>query len=231
MRAISNPPVPAVRNYTRWPRLTPIDSFLLARLEQERLTPAGPAAKRELIRRATFDLTGLPPTPAEVAAFVHDTAPEAFEKAIDRLLDSPHYAERQAPHWLDLVRFAETNGHEFDFYKYEAWRDRDYVIRAFDQDLPYDRFLHEQIAGDLLSSQRLAPSGAHWDTPLGTGLLGLQEERNGATDLEEVRTEMRDSKIDVFGKAFLGLTIACARCHDHKFDPIWTSDYYALGGI
>ena len=229
-RPIANPRVPTVNNDAARSR-TPVDSFLLARLEQERLTPAGPAAKRELIRRAAFDLTGLPPTPAEVEAFVRDTTPDAFDRVIDRLLDSPHYAERQARHWLDLVRFAETNGHEFDFYKYEAWRYRDYVIRAFEQDLPYDRFVTEQIAGDLLPSQRLAPSGAHWDTPLGTGLFGLQEERNGATDLEEVRTEMRDSKIDVFGKAFLGLMVACARCHDHKFDPIPTSDYYALGGI
>ncbi len=228
-RPIANPRVPAVRD-TAWPR-TSIDSFLLARLEQERLAPAEPASKRELIRRAAFGLTGLPPTPAEADGFVRDTAPDAFGRLIDRLLDSPHYAERQARHWLDLVRFAETNGHEFDFYKYEAWRYRDYVIRAFEQDLPYDRFLVEQIAGDLLPSKRIAPSGTHWETPVGTGLFGLQEERNGATDLEEVRTEMRDSKIDVFGKAFLGLTIACARCHDHKFDPIPTSDYYALGGI
>ncbi|MEO7650598.1 MAG: DUF1549 and DUF1553 domain-containing protein, partial [Bryobacteraceae bacterium] len=138
---------------------------------------------------------------------------------------------RWGRHWLDLVRFAETNGHEFDFYKYEAWRYRDYVIRAFNQDVPYDRFVVEHIAGDLLPDRRLSTDNTHWDTPLASGFFGLGEERNGATDLEEVRSEMRDSRIDVFGKAFLGLTIACARCHDHKFDPIATNDYYALGGI
>jgi hypothetical protein len=228
-RPVVKPGAPRIAN-TGWPR-TEIDAFLLSRMEKESLTPAPPASKRDLIRRATFDLTGLPPTPAEVAAFLRDPAVDAFERVIERLLCSPHYGERWARHWLDVVRFAETNGHEFDFYKYEAWRYRDYVIRAFDQDLPYNRFLAEHVAGDLLSAKRIAPSGLHWESPIGTGFFGLQEERNGATDLEEVRTEMRDSKIDVFGKAFLGLTIACARCHDHKFDPIPTTDYYALGGI
>ncbi len=194
--------------------LTPgatIDTFLNAK--RQRVT--APASKRDLIRRVTFDLTGLPPTPEEITTFLRDDSANAFGKVVDRLLASPHYGERWARHWLDVVRFAETNGHEFDFYKYEAWRYRDYVIRAFNQDLPYDRFVTEQIAGN----------------GIGSGFFGLQEERNGATDLEEVRAEMRDSKIDVFGKAFLGLTIACARCHDHKFDPISTNDYYALGGI
>ncbi len=219
---------PAVRS-TAWPR-TEVDSFLLARMEAEGLAPAAPASKRDWLRRVTFDLTGLPPTPREIEDFLRDDGAEAHDRAIERLLASPHYGERQARHWLDLVRFAETNGHEFDFYKYEAWRYRDYVIRAFNQDVPYDRFAAEHIAGDLLPSPRLAPGG-HWDSIIGSGFLGLQEERNGATDLEEVRTEMRDSKIDVLGKAFLGLTVACARCHDHKFDPISTKDYYALGGI
>ena len=129
------------------------------------------------------------------------------------------------------MRFAETSGHEFDFEKAEAWRYRDYVIRAFNQDLPYDRFVKEHIAGDLLSPARLTPDGKQEETPVATGLFGLGEERNGATDLAEVRAEKLDSRIDVFGKAFLGLTIACARCHDHKFDPIPTADYYSLGGI
>lgn len=213
-----------------WPR-TPIDAFLLARLEQAKLKPAGAADQRTLIRRVTFDLTGLPPTAEEITAFVNDPSPNAYQKVVERLLGSPHYGERWARHWLDLVRFAETNGHEFDFYKDEAWRYRDYVIRAFNQDLPYNHFVAEQIAGDVMGERRLAANAPLWDTPLGSGFFGLGEERNGATDLEEVRSEMRDSKIDVFGKTFLGLTIACARCHDHKFDPIPASDYYALGGI
>ena len=206
----------------------PIDAFLAAR----RTRPtAGPAARRDLLRRVTFDLTGLPPAPEQIASFLRDPSSGAFRRVVERLLASPHYGERWGRHWLDVVRFAETNGHEFDFYKFEAWRYRDYVIRAFNQDVPYDRFVAEHIAGDLLPAPRLAPDGLHSDSPIGSGFLGVQEERNGATDLEEVRAEMRASKIDVFGKAFLGLTIACARCHDHKFDPITTADYYALGGI
>jgi hypothetical protein len=219
---------PKVRNKA-WVR-SPIDAFLLARLEQAGLAPAAPADRRTLLRRVTFDLTGLPPTPDEITAFVNDRSPEAFEKVVDRLLRSPHYGERWARHWLDLVRFAETNGHEFDFYKDEAWRYRDYVIRAFNQDLPYDLFVREHIAGDILPS-RLSADGKYYESPLASGFFGLGEERNGATDLEEVRSEMRDSKIDVFGKTFLGLTVSCARCHDHKFDPIAATDYYALGGI
>jgi len=215
-----------------WVR-TPVDAFILARLEVEALKPAPPAAKADLLRRVTFDLTGLPPTPADLHAFLNDNSPGAYAKVVERLLESVHYGERWARHWLDLARFAETNGHEFDFYKYEAWRYRDYVIRAFNQDLPYNRFVRENLAGHLLplDQHRLAAGGTHWDSVLGSGFLGLGEERNGATDLEEVRTEIRDSRIDVFGKTFLGLTVACARCHDHKFDPITTADYYALGGI
>ena len=220
---------PKVKNRT-WAR-SPIDAFLFAELEVKGLTPAPAADKATLLRRVTFDLTGLPPTPEEIAAFLADKSPHAYEKVVDRLLASPHYGERWARHWLDLVRFAETSGHEFDFEKQEAWRYRDYVIRAFNQDLPYDQFVKEQLAGDLLPSPRVTPDGKQLDTPVATGLFGLGEERNGATDLGEVRAEKMDSRIDVFGKAFLGLTIACAKCHDHKFDPIPATDYYALGGI
>ena len=220
---------PVVKNRS-WAR-SPIDGFLLAQMEANGLVPAAPADKATLLRRVTFDLTGLPPAPEEIAAFLADNSPRAYEKVVDRLLASPQYGERWARHWLDLVRFAETSGHEFDFEKQEAWRYRDYVIRAFNQDLSYDQFVKEQIAGDLLTSQRLSPDGKQVETPVGTGLFGLGEERNGATDLGEVRAEKMDSRIDVFGKAFLGLTIACARCHDHKFDPIPTTDYYSLGGI
>jgi len=201
-----------------------IDSLLGAALRKAGLTRAPEADRRTLLRRVTFDLHGLPPTPDEINAFLADTRPGAWERVVDRLLASPHYGERWGRHWLDLVRFAETKGHEFDFYNDEAWRYRDYVIRAFNEDLPYNQFVAEQIAGDLL------PNARH-EARIATGFFGLQEERNGATDLEEVRMEMRDSKIDVFGKAFLGLTVACARCHDHKFDPITARDYYALGGV
>ena len=220
---------PAVKNRS-WAR-SPIDAFVLAQLEAKSLIPAPSADKATLLRRVTFDLTGLPPTPEEIAAFLADKSPQAYEKVVDSLLASPHYGERWARHWLDLVRFAETSGHEFDFEKQEAWRYRDYVIRAFNQDLPYDQFVKEQLAGDLLPSQRVTPDGKQLDTPVATGLFGLGEERNGATDLGEVRAEKMDSRIDVFGKAFLGLTVACAKCHDHKFDPIPTTDYYALGGV
>jgi Protein of unknown function (DUF1553)/Protein of unknown function (DUF1549)/Planctomycete cytochrome C len=210
---------------------SPIDAFILARLDSAALKPAPPTDKGTWLRRVTLDLIGLPPTREEIAAFLADKSPRAYETVVDRLLASPHYGERWARHWLDLVRFAETSGHEFDFEKQEAWRYRDYVIRAFNQDLPYDRFVKEQIAGDLMPTRRLTPDGTQQDTLIATALFGLGEERNGATDLQEVRDEKMDSRIDVFGKAFLGLTIACARCHDHKFDPISTADYYALGGI
>jgi hypothetical protein len=220
---------PKIKN-TAWPR-SPIDTFVMARLEAANLSPAAPADRRTLLRRVTFDLTGLPPTPEDLEAFLRDPSPTAFDKVVDRLLASPHYGERWARHWLDLVRFAETGGHEFDFYKEEAWRYRDYVIRAFNEDLPYNQFVAEHITGDRMAKRRLSADGKYWETPVASGFFGLGEERNGATDLEEVRSEMRDSKIDVFSKAFLGLTVACARCHDHKFDPISNADYYALGGI
>ena len=162
-----------------WVR-SPIDAFLLARLESAGLAPAPEADKATWLRRVTFDLIGLPPAPEELAAFLADNTPQAYEKVVDRLLASPHYGERWARHWLDLVRFAETSGHEFDFEKQEAWRFRDYTIRAFNQDLPYDRFVKEQIAGDLLAAKRLTPDGKQVDTLVATGLFGLGEERNGA---------------------------------------------------
>ncbi|MBM3763816.1 MAG: DUF1553 domain-containing protein [Acidobacteria bacterium] len=206
-----------------------IDSLLRERWTRSGLKPSGPADKRTLLRRVTFDLTGLPPTAAEIEAFLGDSSANAYTKVVERLLASPHYGERSARLWLDLVRFAETNGHEFDFYKYEAWRYRDYVIRAFNEDLPYNTFVREHVGANAPS--RPSRDGSYVESAIASGFYGLGEERNGATDLEEVRTEMRDSKIDVFGKAFLGLTVACARCHDHKFDPIPTTDYYALGGV
>jgi hypothetical protein len=214
------------------PSAATIDAFLNDALKRNQLKPASPADDATWLRRVTYDLTGLPPTPGDLAAFLADRSPRARESVADRLLASPHYGERWARHWLDLVRFAETKGHEFDPDIPEAWRYRDYVIRAFNADLPYDRFVREHLAGDLLDQdRRLAATGAQWESPLATGFFGLGEERNAADDIAGVRAERIDNQIDVLGKAFFGLTIACARCHDHKFDPIPTQDYYSIAGV
>jgi cytochrome c553/mono/diheme cytochrome c family protein len=219
---------PAVR-HADWVR-TPVDRFILAKLEAAGLTPAPPADKRTLIRRVTYDLIGLPPTPAEIAAFLADDSPEAFARVVDRLLASPHYGERWGRHWLDLVRFAETCGHEFDIDMPEAYRYRDYVIRAFNDDLPYDRFVTEQVAGDLLPRPRRHPTEGFNESIVGTGFWYLGESVHSPVDVRADQDTRIDNQIDVFSKAFLGLTMACARCHDHKFDPISTRDYYALAG-
>ena len=208
-----------------------IDQFLRAKLDEKHLEPAPPADKRTLIRRVTFDLTGLPPTPREVENFLADQSPAAFSKLVERLLASPHYGERWARHWLDLVRYAETNGHEFDNDKIDAWRYRDYVIRAFNQDVPYNQFVKEHIAGDLLPEKRLSLDRAYWESPLGTSFYWFGEVLNSATDSVKSRADEVDNQIDVVSKTFLALTVACARCHDHKFDPIPTADYYSLAGI
>lgn len=228
-RGIQQMAVPPVRQ-TAWIR-SPIDNFVLVQLERKGLKPAPPADKHAWLRRVTFDLIGLPPTPQEIEAYVSDASAQAKRRVVERLLASPHYGERWARHWLDLVRFAETNGHEFDNEKLDAWRYRDYVIRAFNQDVPYDQFVKEHIAGDLLPQQRLSADGKHWESPLGTGFYWFGEVLNSATDSVKSRADEVDNQIDVLTKAFLGLTGACSRCHDHKFDPIPTSDYYALAGF
>jgi cytochrome c553 len=206
----------------------PIDAYLLEALQKKGLTPLGPADKRTLIRRAYFDLIGLPPTGDEVEAFVADASPQAFEKVVDRLLASPHFGERWARHWLDLARFAETTGKTVNFNYPHAWRYRDYVIAAFNADKPYDQFIREQLAGDLLptddpkrKAERLIATGF-----LAIGPKALNE-RNGV----QFELDVADEQIEVTTQAFLGLTAACARCHDHKFDPIPQKDYYALAGI
>ena len=219
----------AVKNPDR--ATSPIDYFILAKLEEKGLTPAVPADKRTLLRRVSFDLIGLPPTPEEIDAFLADRSPKAFETVVERLLDSPHYGERWGRHWLDLVRYAETNGHEYDNDKLDAWRYRDYVIRALNDDVPYDRFVKEHIAGDLLATRRVRDDKVHWESPLGTGFYWFGEVLNSPTDSVKSRADTVDNQIDVLSKAFLGLTVACARCHDHKFDPIPTADYYSLAGI
>lgn len=222
--------VPPNVNRADWVR-SPVDAFVLAKLEAAGLQPAAPADKRTLIRRVTFDLTGLPPSPEEVVAFLLDESPDAYRRVVDRLLASQHYGERWARHWLDLVRYSETNGHEFDNDKLAPWRYRDYVIRAFNDDLPYDQFIREHLAGDLLPAKRTARDGMQWESPLGTSYFWFGEVLNSATDSVKSRADEVDNQIDVTGKAFLGLTVACARCHDHKFDPIPTADYYALAGV
>ena len=229
LQPIQEPPLPKVRNQ-EWGQSS-IDRFVLARLEKEDLTPAPPATKRALLRRITFSLIGLPPSPREIENFLADESPQAYTRVVERLLASPHYGERWARHWLDLVRFAETNGHEYDNRKLDAWRYRDYVIRAFNSDLPYDRFLTEQIAGDLISDPRLSPHGDYWVSPIGTTHLWFGEVLNSPTDPVKSRADEVDNQLDVLGKAVLGLTLACARCHDHKFDPIPTADYYSIAGI
>jgi hypothetical protein len=213
-----------------WPK-TAIDNFILAPLESKGLAPAADAHRRTLIRRVYFDLIGLPPTPRDVDAFLNDTSPRAYEKIVDHLLASPHYGERWARHWLDLVRYGESRGHEFDYLNPNAYQYRDYVIRAFNDDVPYDRFVVEHIAGDLLKTPRLHPAEGFNESILGTGFWFLGEQVHSPVDICQDKADRFDNMLDVMGKAFLGLTVACARCHDHKFDAISTKDYYSLFGF
>ncbi len=208
-----------------------IDAFVLAKLQKSGLSMAPEADKRTLIRRVTFDLTGLPPKPDEITAFLSDKRPDAYEKLIDRLLASPTYGERWARHWLDLVRYAESMGHEIDFDIPEAFQYRDYVIRALNADVPYDKFLTEQLAGDLLPTPRYDKLTGRNESLTATGFVWLGEGKHSPVDIKQEQADRIDNQIDVIGKAFLGQTVACARCHDHKFDPIPTKDYYGLYGV
>ncbi|MEX0586177.1 MAG: DUF1549 domain-containing protein, partial [Pirellulales bacterium] len=212
-----------------WPR-SAIDAFLLDKLEKKGLSPAAPAERRTLLRRLSYDLVGLPPTPDELAEFLADGSPDAVERVVDRLLASPGFGERWGRHWLDVVRYAESRGHEFDFTAANAHEYRDYVIRALNRDLPYDQFVVEHVAGDLVEPPRLHPRQGFNESILGTGFWYLGEWIHSPVDIRKDETDRIDNSIDVFGKAFLGLTIACARCHDHKFDALSTADYYALSG-
>ena len=220
---VIRPPVPEVS--APWVR-TPIDAFILSVLQANKLSTSEPADRIHLIRRVTFDLIGLPPTPAEVEAFVRDKSPDAYEKVVDRLLASPHYGERWALKWLDVVRYAETNGFELDADRPHAWRYRDYVIDSFNHDKPYDQFIKEQIAGD-----EIFPGNK--EALIATGYLRAGQEHLVAGNIdpemsrEEVLTEIATS----VGQTFLGLTVNCARCHNHKFDPILQADYYRMQAI
>jgi hypothetical protein len=199
----------------------PIDRFIVAKLNDKGLSLAPPADRRTLLRRVYFDLIGLPPTPEQVEAFVKDTAPDAFEKVVDRLLASPQYGERQALMWLDLVRFAESDGFKADDVRPNAWRYRDYVIRSFNADKPYDRFVKEQIAGDELFS-------SDPDARVATGFLRHFPYEYNAVDVELKRQDMLNDITDTTAAAFLGVTLGCAKCHDHKTDPVTQRDYYRL---
>jgi len=216
---VADPPLPEVAQ-TDWPQ-SPVDHFILARLEEAKLTPSEPADRRTLLRRVTFDLTGLPPTPEELAGFEADTAPDAFARVVERLLDSPRYGERWARYWLDVARYADSKGYVFQEERDFAYSHtyRDYVIRAFNEDLPYDRFIREQIAADQLEL-------ADDKRPLAAmGFLTL-----GRRFINNVH-DITDDRIDVVTRGMLGLTVSCARCHDHKYDPISIGDYYSLYGV
>ena len=233
------PPVPKTRD-PLWVR-NPIDAFILAKLEENRLDPALPVDKRSLLRRAYFDLIGLPPTQQQVDAFLKDSSSNAYEKLVDELLASPQYGERWGRHWLDVVRYADTSGYEGDIYYPNAWRYRDYVIKSFNDDKPYDRFLQEQIAGDELWPDRFELLGSrtlsletmeYLEARVGTGLYSLGPKiLESDSDARMARNEKFVDWVDTTGAAFLGLTVGCARCHDHKFDPISQRDYYRLQAI
>lgn len=202
---------------------TPVDAFTLAELEPRRWRPAPPATRAELIRRVYFDLTGLPPTPEETAAFVNDNSVDAYEKLVDRLLASPRYGERWAQHWLDVVRFAETEGFEYDRHLPDAWRFRDYVIDSLNVDKPFDRFVMEQIAGD-----EIAPGNPQCQAAAIFHRLGAVRRNAGNPDIALSRNEVLTERTNIIGEAFLGLTVGCARCHNHKLEPITQKDYYRL---
>jgi mono/diheme cytochrome c family protein len=222
---VKEPPVPDVAD-AGWGQ-SPIDRFILAKLRGRGLTPVRPADKHTLLRRVTFDLTGLPPAPGEMAAFLADTSPEAFARVVDRLLASPAYGERWGRHWLDVVRYADTAGETADYPVQEAYRYRNYVLAAFNQDKPYDEFVREQVAGDLLA--RDGPREQYTERVTATGYLAIA--RRFGFDAENYHHLTIQDTIDTLGQSILGLTLGCARCHDHKFDPVTTRDYYALYGI
>ncbi len=214
---------------------TPIDAYLLSRLEANGFTFAPKADRPTLLRRVTFDLTGLPPTPTELDAFLKDESPGAYQRAVERLLASPHYGEHWARHWLDVVRYAESNGYEGDRVRPHAWRYRDYVIYAFNTDKPYDQFVLEQIAGDELAKASTPPKAEnhpHHKSSLlfaaGFHRCGPVHVVSGNVDKDEIRNEVLTEMTDAIGFTFLGLTLGCARCHNHKFDPISQADYYRL---
>jgi hypothetical protein len=221
-RPIANPKVPAVKAEN------PIDAFIIEKLTEKGMSLAAPADKRTLIRRATFDLTGLPPTPDEVDAFLADNAPDAFAKVVDRLLRSPHYGEKWGRHWLDVARYSDSNGLDENIALGTAWRYRDYVVKSINANKPFDQFLTEQLAGDLLESKDIP---TRHERVTATAFLNLGAKVLAEPDKDKLAMDVIDEQIDVMGRAFMGLTLGCVRCHDHKFDPIPQTDYYALAAL
>jgi len=223
---VTQPDVPTVQR-ADWP-VNEIDNFTLAKMEQLNLQPVAKAGKRELIRRATFDLIGLPPTPEEIAVFLEDESPKAFDKVIDRLLQSEHYGERWGRYWLDVARYSEDQAHTFSVTaNTNGFRYRDWVIAAFNADMPYDQFVRMQIAGDLIGSEL----DGSYDHLVALGYFGLGAQYYKNSDAAKAAADELDDRVDTLTRGFLGLTVSCARCHDHKFDPIPTQDYYSLAGI
>src|SRR5271165_101156 len=223
-RSNPQPPVLADAASKAWIQ-TPVDAFLLEALRKAGLQPAPPATRQQLIRRATYDMLGLPPTPAEIDAFVRDSSPKAWEKVVERLLASPHYGEQWGRHWLDVVRFAESDGYEYDMHRPDAWRYRDYVVESFNDDKPYDRFIKEQLAGDEMD-----PADQTLLVASGFNRLGPLRKNAGNQDVASSRNEVLTESTNIVGAGFLGVTVGCARCHDHKFDPFRQSDYYRIQG-
>jgi len=232
LQPITRPPVPARSGGNSWLAESdhPVDRFIASKLAAAGVEPAGPAGPETLLRRVSLVLTGLPPSPEERAAFLADTSPDAWERLVDRLIASPAFAERWARHWLDCVRYCETHGSEGDPTIPHAWRYRDWCIRAIRDDLPIDRFIGEQIAGDLLADPRIDPETGVNESALGTGHLRMVPHGYAPTDALDELVTFTDNQIDVVSKAFLGMTVSCARCHNHKFDAISQADFYALFG-
>ena len=221
-------PLPKVKDES-W-STDPVDIHILSNLEKKNLKPSPQANKNALLRRAYFDLIGMPPSKKEVEEFIGDNSENSYEKLVDRLLNSEHFGERWARHWMDLVRYAETCGHEFDYPIPYATDYRDYLIRAFNSDVPYNQFTKEHIAGDLIKSPRINKDEKYNESVIGTGFWHFHEATHAPTNVRENESDRVDNQIDVFSKTFLGVTVSCARCHDHMFDAISTKDYYALAG-
>ncbi len=216
------PPIFADPAAKAWVK-TPVDAFILAGLRKAGLKPAPQADRATLLRRVTFDLIGLPPTPEEIDAFVKDKSPKAWERVVNRLLSSPHYGEQWGRHWLDVVRFAESDGYEYDMHRPDAWRYRDYVVASFNDDKPYNAFVREQLAGDEMD-----PTNKTYLVASGFNRLGPLRKNAGNQDVASSHNEVLTEMTNIVGATFLGVTVGCARCHDHKFDPFRQSDYYRL---
>lgn len=221
-------PVPVPKITQSLGSQSPVDNFVFSQLEKKRLEANPPADKQTLIRRATFDLHGLPPSPEEIRAFLQDQSRDAFAKVVERLLASPRYGERWGRHWLDVARYSDSNGSDANVIHANAWRYRDYVIKSFNEDKPYDQFIREQLAGDLLPARDIEERNRHW---IATGFLVMGPKTLLQDDPVKLQMDVVDEQLDTVGRAFMGLTLGCARCHDHKFDPISAADYYSLAGI